>query len=203
MKEQIEQLLSQGVAGWCDVDKGNVLWDLVHEHKPSVIVEIGTFGGRSIAVFALALKSLGKGIVFGIDPWEAAPCNEGGNTPESDEYWNTYDWDKLVKEYFEYFQRNNLLKYHAHFRKKDVDCLSYFADNSIDILHIDSNHSALTACQTVELWLPKLKPQGILVMDDTDWDGVKVAVKKIEESGMIRLNSYDVSASCFDVYQKI
>ena len=202
MREQIKQLMSQGVAGWCDVDKGNVLYDLVQEYKPSIVVEIGTFGGRSIGAFALALKSLGKGIVFGIDPWESAPCMEGVNEEANDTYWSNMDWDKIVREYFDFLRRNDLLKYHAHLRKKDVDCLDYFPDGSIDILHIDSNHSAELACQTVDLWLPKLKPKGILVMDDINWDGVKVALKKIEESGTVLLNSYDVSASCFGVYQK-
>lgn len=203
MKELIHHLTSDEVAGWCDVEKGNVLYDLVHTYDASTVVEIGTFGGRATSVFALALKSLGRGIVFGIDPWEKQACLEGVNDVANDEYWSNMDWKSLVKGYFDIFQKYDLLQYHAHLRKKDEDCLKYFADGSIDILHIDSNHSEELACQTVHLWWPKVKLGGIVVMDDINWFGPLQAVGVMKEYGVETLGEYDNSKCCFGVYQKI
>jgi predicted O-methyltransferase YrrM len=53
--------------------------------------------------------------------------------------------------------------------------LSLFDDESIGLLHIDGNHSADVARRDVETWLPKVKPGGVIVLDDTDWPTVQAA----------------------------
>lgn len=183
MKDVIPLLISGKAEGWCTQEKGEVLYDLVHTYNASTIVEIGTFGGKSIAVFALALKSLGRGIVFGIDPWKMEPCLEGVNDKENDSWWSRVNWDSIIKHYFELFQKHDLLEYHAHLRKKDEECLDYFKDGSIDIIHIDSNHSEELACQTVKLWWPKIKSGAVIIMDDIDWFGPSKAVDLLKEYG--------------------
>ncbi len=198
MKEQLEKLLPWNMEGWCTVEKGLVLYNLVATHKPETILEIGTFGGRSTLVFAYALKQLGRGIVFGIDPWRIDPCLEGSNDPANNDWWKGVPWDKVISEYYDYLQKWDVLDYHAHFRKKDTDCLRYFADESIDMVHFDSNHSEEVACRTVHSWWKKLKPGCIIIMDDIDWAGQAKAVDVMRDYGVSVIETFDK----YGVYKK-
>ena len=69
-KQKALESMSQ-CTGWCSIAKGEFLVDLVLKHQPKVIVEIGVWGGRSLIPMASALKSLGEGIAYGIDPWDS------------------------------------------------------------------------------------------------------------------------------------
>lgn len=198
MKEIIPHLTSDEVQGWCTKEKGEILYDLVHTYDASTVVEIGTFAGRSTSVFALALKSLGRGIVFGIDPWKSEPCLEGVNDKENDVWWSNVNWPTVIKNYYALFQKYDLLEYHAHLRKKDEDCLKYFSDGSIDIIHIDGNHSEELACKNVHLWWPKIKTGAVVIMDDIDWAGPSKAVDLLKEYGVSELGNYVT----FGVYLK-
>jgi hypothetical protein len=58
---------------------------------------------------------------------------------------------------------------------KSRDVASKFEDNSIDLLHQDSNHSEEISCEEVELYWNKVRPNGYWVFDDTDWPTTKKA----------------------------
>jgi hypothetical protein len=63
---------------------------LIRREKPSVVVEIGVFGGRSLVPQALALRENKQGVVYGIDPYTAAAATEGEFTsdPGGKGYWS-------------------------------------------------------------------------------------------------------------------
>lgn len=198
-KDKIASMLPVAMEGWCTPQKGEVLFKLVQDYQPSTILEIGTFGGRSTVVLAYALKTLGRGIVFGIDPWRVDPCLEGTNAEANNDWWRQVPWDKVIREYFDYLQHWDLLDYHAHFRKHDEQCLQYFADGSINMVHFDSNHSQEVACRTVHSWWPKLAVDCVIVMDDIDWEGQAKAVDVLRDYGCKVIQTYD----SYGVYQKI
>ena len=67
--------------------------------------------------------------------------------------------------------------------------MELFLDGEIDVLHQDGNHSEESSSREVELWLSKMKPGGIWIMDDIDWKvGDKVGTAKAQ--GMLLQNGY-------------
>jgi hypothetical protein len=71
--EELKAKISQALPfleGWCSKEKACAFIDLVLQEKPQTCVEIGVFGGKSLLPVAMALKSLGQGIVIGVDPWD-------------------------------------------------------------------------------------------------------------------------------------
>lgn len=177
--------------GWCTIAKATKLFELIQQYKPKTCLEIGTFGGRSMVAIAFGLKHLGRGIVFGIDPWKIDACLEGTNDKANNEWWAKLNWNEIISKYFDKLQEFDVLEYVAHFRKHDTDCLDYFATGSIDLVHFDSNHSEEVACRTVKDWWPKLKQGCVVIMDDIDWDGQKKAIKVMEELGIETVEELD------------
>jgi hypothetical protein len=53
------------------------------------------------------------------------------------------------------------------------------------MIHIDGNHSEELSTLDVQLWLPKVRSKGMVLMDDTDadqWPSVQKAVNIVKES---------------------
>lgn len=48
------------------------------------------------------------------------------------------------------------------------------------MLHIDGNHDIKYVLKDIELFLPLLNPNSIIVMEDIDWNSVKSDYKKLK-----------------------
>ena len=94
--------------------EGKKLYDLVIEHKPKVIVEIGTLDGCSTTWLAAAVKENGIGHVYSIDNWQERGDKTGILIPAE------------LKEYI------TLIK---------EDALTYTFDKKIDMLFEDGAHT--------------------------------------------------------------
>lgn len=177
--------------GWCTHEKACNLFSIVYTNQLKLCVEIGTFGGKSMMAIALALKALDDGIVFGIDPWKVEPCLEGSNKDHDNKWWSQVDWNTIIASYFDKAQEFGVLGHMAHFRKHDTKCLQYFNEESIDLIHFDSNHSEEVACRTVNDWWGKIRSQGVIVMDDINWDGQHKAADLLKKKGVLVIKEYD------------
>ncbi len=164
--------------GWCTVEKANKLYELIKESKPSLVVELGVFGGRSLVPMALAAKENGKGIVLGIDSWSKQASLEGANDAANDDWWSKVDYEKIYNNCIHQIESRKLENC-GLIRMKSLQIGLAFCDNSIDVLHQDSNHSELITTREVELYMPKLKQGGYWISDDTDWSTVKKSVEMI------------------------
>lgn len=163
----------QELEGWCSEDKATILLNLIFLKKPSKIVEIGVFGGKSLIPMALALKSLGHGKIYGIDPWNKEASCEG---MEGDHYewWHRLDHNKILIGLIDKIVRFELIDVIDLVRAKSIDVMPI---EEIDFLHIDGNHSEKTALEDVEKWVPYVKTGGLIVFDDLDWPSTKKAVE--------------------------
>ncbi len=187
----------ENVPGWCPSHKAVMMYELVLATQAEVIVEIGVYGGRSLFAQALAVKERGKGIVYGIDPYSNAACVAGNGLPDHEKHWTDADLETIYHDFLRnchYFGVQDCVKL---LRMTSQDASDSFTGSSIDILHIDGNHSEEIALYDARTYLPKVKPLGHIWVDDCNWDSVKPAVALIEEE-------CDMLNECasFRLYQK-
>lgn len=199
------------IEGWCHPVKRNYIMNLIKETNAQVILEIGVYGGSSLIPMAIACKQKGSGTVHGIDPWDTEASKEGfsGDSVHY-EWWGKLEHNKIYQMYrrdLNYFDADQCVVTHP-VRSDDPRVIDTFSDESIDILHIDGNHSEKCATKDVKIWLPKLKPGGYLILDDISWPGTKVAQGLIEEQCEklhdIQIHPTEENSRCADygVYRK-
>lgn len=164
--------------GWCTIDKAMRLYELVKDSKPDLVVELGVFGGRSLIPMAVASKQNGKGVVLGVDSWSKQASLEGSNDKANDEWWSNVDYKEVYHSCVRELERRGLDNC-GLVRMKSLQVGHAFQNESIDILHQDSNHSELITTSEVEMYMPKLKRGGYWISDDTDWSTVKKSVEMI------------------------
>jgi len=159
--------------GWCTKFKASVLMSLIFKTKPQKIVEIGVWGGKSLVPMAFAMKALGRGKVYGIDPWSASESIQGMDGVNK-EWWGSIDHNAIYQ---------GLVRKIAQFQLKSyVKLVRSTSENAplisdIDILHIDGNHSEETSFFDVMKWVPLVKSGGLIIFDDTTWGTTARAVQ--------------------------
>ena len=177
-KQHQNLVLSQqkNIPGWCPSEKAIRMMNLIYQIKPQICVEIGVFGGSSIYPTASALKFLGQGKVYAIDPWENSHCLEG-YTPDNIHYqwWSSIDLEKIYIGFLNMLEEFKIRDHCVPMKMTALKALSHFADGSIDILHIDGNHTEENAFQDAQNYLPKVKPGGYIWFDDINWSTTRKA----------------------------
>ena len=125
---------------------------LVREQKPSVFVELGVHNGfsyfmgcQSIRECSLNTKS------YAIDHWEGD--SQAG-------FFDDTVYQGVVKENNQYREFSSLLK------MSFSEALNSFKDQSVDLLHIDGFHSYEAIKEDFDSWLPKVNPNGIILLHD-------------------------------------
>ncbi|MFN3808131.1 class I SAM-dependent methyltransferase [Asticcacaulis sp.] len=176
------------IAGMTNDDKIAVVIELFRTLPQGDIVEIGSWWGRSAALFVLLAHHYDIGSVLCVDPWRAENLAQGVDV--LDKASEGVDAD----EAFSIFQTNltplanGRLNY---IRAESVDGAKlYAASNAVDseafgrthyqgqiaLLHIDGNHSFEHADADAKAWTPYVAPGGVIVFDDYVWafgDGPK------------------------------
>lgn len=176
--QAISQVLPT-VQGWCTLDKGRHLGQLVLDNRPRLAVEIGVYAGKSLVALALAARAVG-GFVVGIDAWSReANCDGWGDDNENQLWWAQVDMEPFYLQAQSTIAIWGLRHHCAVLRARAEDAATVFAEQSIDLLHIDGNHSEATSCRDVEMYLPRLRQGGILIFDDTNWSSTTRATKQI------------------------
>ena len=158
-----------GMHGWCSDEKSDKLVELIVNEKLETLCEIGVFAGKSVVPQALALKANGKGVIFGIDPWQNDAALEEMIHEDNKKWWSNLDLEDIYRHCIASLERNGVLQYCRLIRNKSENIVDQFADNSIDLLHIDGNHSEALSYKDATLYLPKVKPNGFIVFDDIWW----------------------------------
>jgi hypothetical protein len=173
----------EGIHGWCTVSKAKYMANLVAVHQLKKSVELGVWGGRSLLPIALASKTVaGAQDPVGIDPYAKSACLEGTNDPANNDWWAKVPYEDM------YRYASRLLGPAGPYglsvqllRTTSQNAVSLFADNSIDLLHQDSNHSEEVSCAEVALWHNKVRPGGFWIQDDTDWQTTQKAQVVLEK----------------------
>lgn len=187
-----------GLPGWCSNGKGKRLAELAR--SANLAVEVGIFGGRSLTAIALSLKDSPNdfGRVDGIDPYTPAAALEGANHVDNDIWWGQLDYEAVARAAQEALYRLGLMPYARLVRMCSRDVVGFYGDGTVDLLHLDANHSEATSTEDVALWAPKIRPGGIWVFDDTDWESTQKAQRELVALGFFEIEDHVQ----WKVYQK-
>ncbi|MFZ0313146.1 MAG: class I SAM-dependent methyltransferase [Candidatus Korobacteraceae bacterium] len=127
--------------------------DLIAATRPALIVELGTHWGEAYFTFCQTVEERGlSSMCYAVDHWQG------------DEHAGQYG-EEVFDEVSQYNDR-----YYKQFsyllRRSFDDALAQFADDSIDLLHIDGLHTYEAVRHDFDSWLPKVKPGGIILLHD-------------------------------------
>lgn len=180
------RILQESVHGWCSQEKSALLMDLVLLKKPKVCVEIGAGTGSTVLPVASVLKYLGQGRVFAIDAWtnEIAVRNWEDNNPNK-ERWSKVDMRGMYKRFRTMLKERRLVNYCKTLSMTSEEAIGQISA-PIDFLHCDGDPSEKSSLQDLELYLPKVRPggyillSGVCTMVDTQQPKMKAFFKLFE-----------------------
>lgn len=180
--------------GWCSEDKRAALVELVMQTEPEIAVDIGVFGGLSLLSTAAAMRENARGLVYGIDPWTVSACLEGDSGVENVNWWRKIDFDEVHRGCMRAITELDLWQNVRILAAPAQAVVEVFADDSIDILHIDGNHTEVASTRDVRLYLPKVRQDGHIWFDDCRWETTQkaaalldAACDRVKEVGDCRL----------------
>lgn len=127
---------------------------IVQQTRPRVYVELGTHTGNSYFAFCQSIRELKLASkAYAVDTWQG------------DDQAGFYG-DEVFREVSEH---NKLYSDFSTLIRKTFDqALDSFAEKSIDLLHIDGLHTYEAVKHDFESWLPKLKPNAIVLFHDSN-----------------------------------
>lgn len=132
------------------------------------VVEIGCWTGYSTGILAEVVKQK-NGRMCAIDTFKG----EGSHLEEVAKYNN------IFKYFTEYMESLGVGDYVSVMKGRSDKVVDVFDDGSIDLLFIDGDHRYSQVSKDIELWMPKIKPDGILC--GHDYEGGEFDEKYIEE----------------------
>ena len=128
---------------------------VMQQVSPKIFVELGTHSGNSYFSFCQSVVENGLSCkCYAVDTWQG------------DEHAGQYS-----DEIFALVNAHNQEHYAGFSRLLRMtfdDAVTYFADGSIDLLHIDGLHTYEAVHHDFETWLPKLAPGAVVMFHDTN-----------------------------------
>lgn len=169
-QQRIAELLQEKRISYAE-DEGNVegnrvggLYDLIKEHfgPHFVVAEIGSCEGSSTELFALTC-----GHIYAIDPWDTA------KKPNSE-----IEAEKAPESEQRYRERMLLYRNVTTIKNFSEKAVEVFPDNFLDAVYIDGAHDQESVIQDIDIWLPKIKEDGVMCGHDWGCPYVSRAVKR-------------------------
>lgn len=140
--------------GWLSRNEGRVLYQLAKSlTNDSMVVEIGSFQGKSTICLAQALKEKGSGRVYSVDP-------HLGQTHQGEK-----EFSQTYSSFLKNIKNFKVSDFVAPIRKKSLEAAKNWK-KPIDLLHIDGLHEYKYVKQDLGSWIPYLIDGGVLVCHD-------------------------------------
>lgn len=141
-----------------------ILIDYVNKHGWTYGAEIGVLKGRT---FFNLLKECPELSMIGVDQWRHIPYREDENA----ETYAHFDMGTMYKSVCtqakKYGDRAKIL------RGDSVEMSHYVADESLDFVFIDADHTEAGFRRDLLAWAPKVKPTGAVFGHDWGWPTVQ------------------------------
>lgn len=171
-----------------------VLADLIIAHDLNRVVEIGVYRGRLLLPLARLLTFIRRGEAIGIDPYSASAAvqHDEHRRPIDLIAWaHSVDWETLYEELLSCVDRWKLGDRCRILRRSSQDAGDAFGRASIDLLHVDGNHDCEAVARDVELFLPKVRPGGFVVLDDASWPSVRQLCDELSRANELVFQLFD------------
>ncbi len=131
-------------------------YDLVRWLRPGRLVELGTHYGVSFYAMVQAVRDGGLATeCHAVDTWQGDP--HAG-------FYGEEVYDQFTRILGELYPGVDVVLHRMTFD----EALGRIDDDSVDLLHIDGFHSYEAAQHDFETWLPKLAPNGVVLMHDVN-----------------------------------
>lgn len=161
----------KSIPGWCTNIEGDYLYQIAAGlRKNQLVIDIGTYFGRSACAFALGCIESGARVIT-IDHYKGNP--EHVVKPSFfDAYASIGKMGKAVKDKISTVQSEAV----------------EFSENfpwPVHVVYVDNEHGFQAVVETFRAWWPKLVPGGNLLLHDsfnTGWNEVVEAVNHISEN---------------------
>ena len=165
-KSKIRKLADK-VEGWLTYKEGETLYDLAKKCTgKGVIVEIGSWKGKSTIWLAKGSKRGNRPRIYAIDPHKSTSVHE------------KYDKDWTFNEFKENIIKLNVNDIITPIVKTSEKAVKNF-NKPIELIFIDGSHEYDQVKSDFRLWVPKVIDGGIMAFHDTIfWPGPKKVVEE-------------------------
>lgn len=181
---RIVERIPADMGGGCPLAKSFLMAYLALTLDLKTYVEIGVYRGRSFFPMAYAARRLG-GMAYGIDAYDCETAKEHDLPPRDAATLNTFleslNFSRIHEEVTHlrsdlgFTETAEIIKASS----RAASGLLATRQIAIDVLHIDGNHDTRHVMEDIELYVPLVKDGGLVVLDDTDWDSVRPALKRL------------------------
>ena len=171
----------QAFDGWCAQEKARLMMHLIIATKPKVCAEIGVFAGRSAYPTLMALEynrriEGHKGVLHAIDSWNTTEAVRNYDSKdENAKWWKTIPIGKIHAQFVANLKKHNLTDLCVIHNQASQAQAAISKIPTIDILHIDGNHSEKSSVSDVLNYLPKVREGGYVWLNDSNWPTRKAA----------------------------
>jgi Methyltransferase domain len=171
--------------GGCSLRKAYLLAWLIRKFDLKNTLDIGVYRGRSFFPQALAHAKFTKGVVYGVDPWDAVEASEI-DTPELaariEEFVEKTDFEEIYRGVLRLRQRMDLENRCSVLRETSAEAARLFNSKGVffDLIHVDGNHDTKSVMGDVTLYLPRLNSRGFILLDDISWSSVRPAYQFLQ-----------------------
>lgn len=150
-----------------------------HVSTNALVVEVGSFAGESTAVFAEFARQ-----VIAIDPWSTDYSSQvmlGCASEALKSFILESGLEDMGRIEAQFRDRVSRFSNVSAMKMKSSEAVGHFANESIDLVYIDSIHTEDEVAQCIREWLPKIRPAGVLSGHDYSeaWPGVILAVDSL------------------------
>jgi len=173
--------------GW--FNHGPKVLALLEQHRPAVVVELGSWMGASAIAMARSVRRWG-GVVMCVDTW-AGELNDDGGSPAGKTPLMLLSCARAMVE----------AGVSAHVRlipATTVSAAAYWRD-PIDFLYVDADHSEAGVWADLTAWVPHVVHGGVVAGDDYGhprYPGVKRAWDAFERTSGLTLTRYQSDPPC-------
>jgi hypothetical protein len=151
---------------------------LIYNYNLQTTLDLGVYYGKSLFSQAFIHNKYTNGMVYGVDPYTKEDFKQ--YDPESspvevvNNYADTTDFDEIYNYVINSISSFGYEKNITFLRQRSDKAIDYFIENDVyfDLLYIDGNHDTLNAVSDVSLYLPRLKDNGFIIIDDIHFKSV-------------------------------
>jgi Methyltransferase domain len=165
--------------GWCWREKADLIMRVASRPEVMQAVEIGVFGGRSLLPLCLAVCRRG-GVVWGFDIYQPHKMT----TKADEEFWRDLPYSKIQTDARALLRRYGFSEF-VIVAESSAQASKRFENDTIQYVHIDGSHRTWDAVEDIILWTRRLTPGGFLLIDDTDWPQLQLALELLRNSDLV------------------